>query len=246
MTDFKELQQTDPAGLETLEQFADARRFNRWLFNAIAPWCRGQLLEVGSGIGNLSAFFLDSGLQLTASDLRKEYCYQLQKKFGNHQGLQQVVNLDLVAPDFNSRYASLKASFDTVVALNVVEHIRNDHLAIAHCHQLLKPGGMLVILVPAYQWLYNSFDEELGHYKRYNARRLSMLMKRQELDVIKTRYFNAAGILGWWLNGSLLRKRIIPGNQLKAFDKLVPALKLMDSISFQRIGLSVIAIGRKK
>ena len=246
MTGIEELQQTDPAGLETLEQFAQAKQFNRWLFDSIAPWCRGEVLEVGSGIGNLSTLFLDHGFALTATDLRKEYCHLLQKQFGNHPGLQQVVNLDLVAPDFNTRYSALSNSFDTVVALNVVEHIRNDDLAIAHCHQMLKPGGNAVILVPAYQWLYNPFDKELGHYKRYNAQRLSKLMERQGFEVIATSYFNAAGIFGWWLSGSLLRKKIIPASQLKTFNKLVPFFRLIDQITFHRLGLSVIAIGRKK
>ncbi|QEC41603.1 class I SAM-dependent methyltransferase [Pseudobacter ginsenosidimutans] len=246
MTGFEDLQHTDPAGLETLEQFAQAKQFNRWLYDAIAPWCRGEVLEVGSGIGNLSAFFLDHGLTLTATDLRKEYCHLLQKQFGNHPGLQQVVNLDLVAPDFNTRYSALSNSFDTVVALNVVEHIRNDDLAIAHCHQMLKPGGNAVILVPAYQWLYNPFDKELGHFKRYSAKRLSGLLERQGFEVTNTRYFNAAGIFGWWLSGSLLRKKIIPASQLKTFNKLVPLFRLIDQITFHRLGLSVIAIGRKK
>lgn len=246
MTDIDELQQTDPAGLETLEQFARAKQFNRWLFNTIAPWCRGELLEVGSGIGNLSAFFLDHGFHLTATDLRKEYCQRLQKQFGHHPGLRQVVNLDLVDPDFNTRYASLTNSFDTVVALNVVEHIRNDELAIAHCHQMLKPGGRLIVLVPAYRWLFNAFDNELGHYKRYNAKRLSLLMEDQGMELIDTSYFNAAGIFGWWLNGSLLRRKIIPASQLNTFDKMVPVLKLIDRITFHRLGLSVIGVGRKK
>ncbi len=247
MTGIDELQQTDPAGLETLEQFARAKQFNRWLFNTIAPWCRGELLEVGSGIGNLSAFFLGSWIpSYRHRSSEKNIASGLQKQFGHHSGLQQVVNLDLVDPDFNNRYAALTNSFDTVVALNVVEHIRNDELAIAHCHQMLKPGGRLVVLVPAYRWLFNAFDNELGHYKRYNAKRLSLLMEKQGMELIDTSYFNAAGIFGWWLNGSLLRRKIIPASQLNTFDKLVPVLKLIDRITFHRLGLSVIAVGRKK
>jgi len=240
-----QLQQTDPAGLETLEQFSHATGFNRWLFDTVAPWCKGQVLEAGSGIGNLSSLFLEKGFQLTATDLREEYCQRLEQRFGQHPNLQQVVNLDLAAPDFNSRYTSLFGRFDTVVALNVVEHIKHDELAIAHCHQLLKPGGTLIILVPAWKWLYNTFDKELGHYTRYNARRLRALLESQQLEVIKTTYFNTAGIAGWWLNGTLLRKKMIPESQLKAFDKCVPVIKLLDHITFHRIGLSVIAIGRK-
>lgn len=245
MTGIDDLLQTDPAGLETLEQFQHAHRLNRWLFSSIAPYCKGKVLEVGSGIGNLSTLFLERGFQLTVTDFRQEYCELLQQQFGQHPNLQQVVNLDLVDRHFEERYASLSGQFDTIVAINVVEHIRNDQLAIAHCRQLLKPSGILVVLVPAWQTLFNSFDKELGHFRRYTAGTLTSLLSSQQLEVTETKYFNLAGIAGWWLNGSLLRKKIIPDNQLKLFDACVPVLRHLDRLFFRRIGLSVIAAARK-
>ena len=126
MTATEHKHSTDPAGLQTLEQFAAAGHFNRWLFQTIRPWCKGHLLEVGSGIGNLSSFFLENQVMLTASDLREEYCRILQQKFGGHPQLEGVVHLDLSEPGITSNRPELANRLDTIIALNVVEHIEDD------------------------------------------------------------------------------------------------------------------------
>jgi 2-polyprenyl-3-methyl-5-hydroxy-6-metoxy-1,4-benzoquinol methylase len=141
------------------------------MFDTIRPFCKGHVLEVGSGIGNLSRHFLEENFTLTASDLRDEYINILHGEFGKHPRLKGIRSIDLALPDFEQRYAGLLESFDTVVALNVIEHIKEHERAIANCKKLLKPGGHLVVLVPAFQSLYNSFDEELGHWLRYNAKK---------------------------------------------------------------------------
>lgn len=245
MTENPSFHEADPSGLATLERFAHATHFNKWMFDTIRPYCKGHVLEVGSGIGNLSRLFLENGFSLTASDLREEYCSILQHSLGNLPGLQGVELMDLAAADFGSHYRHLTGKHDTVIALNVVEHIKEDSLAIQNCMQLLKPGGRVVILVPAYQFLYNSFDVELGHYVRYNKDSLSRLMEGQGLEIIHKQYFNAVGILGWMFNGNFLHKKIIPRKQLQLFDTFLPFIKLADSVTFHRIGLSVIAVGCK-
>ena len=244
MTAPSHFHESDPNGLQTLERFARATHFNKWLFDTIFPWCKGRVLEVGSGIGNLSTFFLQEEILLTASDLRDEYCNILQEKFGKNSFLQGIKSIDLSEKDFDTRYASLAGQFDTVVALNVIEHIEDDSYAVANCKKLLAPGGNLVVLVPAFKTLYNLFDEELGHFVRYTSKTLPQLLKDGGLSVIHDQYFNAAGIAGWMINGKLLKKKIIPKAQLQLFDKLIPAMKLVDVITFHRIGLSVIAIGQ--
>lgn len=237
--------ETDPSGLQTLERFANATRFNRWMFDTIHPYCKGHVLEVGSGIGNLSQFFLEKNFRLTVSDLRDEYLNILHNKFGRHQNIGGIKSIDLAIENFETRFRDLLEQFDTVIALNVVEHIKEDQLAISNCKKLLKPGGHLIILVPAYQWLYNQFDDELGHYVRYRATSLKKLLQSQQLEIIHTRYFNAVGIFGWLVNGKILRKRLIPRKQLNLFDKLVPLIKLIDTISFHSVGLSVLSVARK-
>lgn len=239
------LQETDPTGLQTLERLAAATRFNRWMFETIRPYCKGHVFEVGSGIGNISRLFLEEGFQLTASDLRLEYIAYLKQQLGHHSNLKDVCSVDLVLPDFTQTYPQLIGQFDTVVALNVVEHIEDHQKALENCYQMLKPGGHAVILVPAFQALYNVFDEELGHFRRYTKKTLTAVEEKAGFKVIHKQYFNTTGMLGWFLNGRVRKKRLIPAGQLQAFDKLMPIVKLVDVVTFRIAGLSVIAVGRK-
>ncbi len=235
---------TDPAGLGTLELFAHAPLFNRWLFETIQPYCKGSLLEIGSGIGNISAFLWKGGIPVTLSDLREEYCDTLRKRFSGQPGLEGVCRVDLAMENFEEHYPKLLHRFDSIVALNVVEHIREDSLAIANCKKMLKPGGQLIILVPAYRFLFNAFDRTLGHFRRYNKTSLQKLLETGELAVIHTQYFNFAGIAGWWMSGSVLKKKTIPRLQLSLFNTLVPIMRLADTLTGRRVGLSVIAIAK--
>lgn len=234
----------DPSGLLILERFAGAGNFNQWLYDNIAPFCDGHVLEAGSGIGNITRLFLKNGFTVTASDLRQEYKAVLDGQFGKEAHYNGSILLDLENPVIENRYWG---SFDTVVALNVIEHVAHPETAIKTCIRLLKPNGKLVILVPAFQTLFNSFDKELGHYTRYNASTLKALLEREpELSVMHTKYFNAMGIAGWWFNGTVLGKKLIPENQLQWYNKLVPLFRLLDRVTLNRVGLSVIAAAYKK
>ena len=236
---------TDPSGLQTLEQFADAKRFNQWLFRTLLPFCKGKILEAGSGIGNISQLLLEHQFHLTASDLRQEYCIHLREKFKNHKFLDEVVHLDLSNEALESKHPGLLEKFDTVITSNVIEHIKDDLHAIRNCKKMLADKGQLIILVPAFQRIYNNLDKELGHFRRYNAKQLAGMLKSEGLKVIHTEYFNAAGLIGWFFSGKLLKNKIIPGSHLKLFEKLVPIIKVIDKITFHKAGLSVIAVAAK-
>lgn len=239
-----EYKEIDPEGFQTLEVIAEADQFNEWMFQTIAPFCNGKILEIGSGIGNISKFFIEEKKDIVLSDIRSNYCDYLARKFVlTDQNL--IRNLNLTDPDISSRFGELLGTFDTVFALNVVEHIEEDALAISNCVKFLKPGGMLVILVPAYKFLYNTFDKELGHYRRYTRTGLSEIIKNAGLRIRKAQYFNAVGMLGWLVSGKLQRNKTIPSGQMKFYNSLVPVFKLMDKIIFNQTGLSVIVIGQK-
>jgi len=237
---------TDPSGWETLELFAEAPAFNRWLFDRIAPFCKGEVMEAGSGIGNISGLLLDHHFKLTVSDMRAEYCRLLTDKFGGNPNLQAVHQLDLSLLDFENRYPDLLNRFDTVIALNVVEHIKEDALAIRNAGKLLRNKGNLIILVPSGRYLYNRFDRELGHYRRYSGKAVSRLLSDAGLQVFYSRYFNSGGIAGWWFSGSVLKKKIIPGFQLRIFNRLVPFFRILDQCTAKVAGLSVIAVAAKQ
>jgi len=240
-----EFSEDDLVGEETLEAIGRADRFNHWMYQTIKPWCKGNVLEIGSGAGNISQFFIQDGFQITLTDIRERYCIKLRTKFGENQNLAGVEKVNLIHPEFENTYSHLINCFDTVFALNVVEHIENDSQAIANSKKLLKPGGHLIVLVPSYEFLYNGFDKGLGHYRRYNTETLSELFLEHDLSILKKQHFNFAGMFGWYFTGSIFKKKIIPIGQMKIYNALVPVFKLIDKLVFQTVGLSTIVIGEK-
>ncbi len=233
----------DPEGEETLEVMALAPRFNRWMFETIRPYLVSPVLEVGSGIGNLSAQLLDGGFESYLSDVRPGYCDHLHRKFADRPSCRGVIQLDLVHPNFNRVYGELLGRFGTVFALNVVEHIEDDNLAMANAQRLLRPGGRLIVLVPAYRFLYNRLDRELCHFRRHTRGSLNRLFTDNGLDVTQSFYFNLAGTLGWFLSGSLLKRKTPPRKMVWFYNLLVPLFRLIDRLTFRRAGLSVVTVG---
>lgn len=236
----------DLEGMETLEAIAGANRFNEWMYQTTSRRLTGNIIEIGSGIGNISAFFVRDQRNIHLSDIRDNYCTFLRDKFADEKSVQGISKIDLVHPEFEKVYADLLESFDGLFALNVVEHIKDDKLAIANCKKLLRPGGRMVILVPAYQTLYNTFDVALEHYRRYNKASLKKLFTANQLDIQHSQYFNLAGILGWFVSGNILRKKVIPTGQMKFYNMLVPIFQIADKVIFNQMGLSVIVEGLKK
>jgi SAM-dependent methyltransferase len=237
---------TDEAGLKTLEIFADTDRFNSWLFKTLTPYCTNNLLEIGSGIGNISKFLLQHFSEVTLSDMRAEYREVLEKNFGDNPNLKKIQVIDLSEKRFEETYQSLQNGFSTIIASNVVEHIEDDHLAIKNCKSMLKKNGRLIVLVPAYQWLYNSFDQSLGHYRRYNKTALCKLFSDEGFNIIHSSYFNFCGIFGWWFSATVLNKKNMPKDLVNIYDKFIPLIKLADALVLHKAGLSVIVAGEKK
>lgn len=235
----------DQVGKETLDVIANADSFNKWMYETIKPYSKGTVLEIGSGIGNISKLFLKDNFKILLSDLRPEYCKILNEKFEKQKTFLGAIRIDLSHLNFENEYAEHLESYDTVFALNVVEHIQNDMLAITNCKKLLKPGGNLIILVPAFQALYNNFDKHLGHYKRYTSSDLKTLFIKNKFEIISTKFFNLAGIAGWYFSGKILRENSIPEGQMTLYNYLVPIFRIFDKIALNRIGLSVITVGRK-
>lgn len=237
--DFKEI---DAEGQETLEAITDADKFNKWMYATIQPHCSGKILEVGSGIGNISSFFIEDKSDITLSDVRQNYVEILEKQFPQNNALL----LDLVLDDFDTVYQDQLGSFDTIFALNVIEHIEDHKLAMKNIHKLLKPGGKAVILVPAFQSLYNRIDKELYHFRRYTRKTLLAIFDESQFKISHSRYFNFTGIFAWFIGGKIFKDSTVKKGKMSLYNSLVPVFKLVDLPMKQIAGLSVIAIGEKK
>lgn len=234
---FKEF---DFEGEETLKSMSHAVKLNNWMYSQIKPFINGKVLEIGSGIGNISQVFIKEGNDIDLSDIRDQYINFLNDKFPNNK----VLKIDLVHSDFDKVYGHLFGTYDLVFALNVIEHIENDKLAIKNICKLLKTNGIIYVLVPAYQSLYNNFDKSLLHFRRYTKKSLKKIFQ-SNLKFIKSWYFNFAGIFGWYLVGNILKKEIIPESNMKLYNFLTPIFKIIDIITLRSIGLSVVVVFKK-
>jgi SAM-dependent methyltransferase len=232
-------------GLSTLISLREADRFNEWMFEAIRPYISGKTLEIGSGIGNISTILVRHQIPLYVSDHTDEYVGRLRNKFATTDLVKGIFTIDLTEKHFETAHAEIIGTFDTVFALNVIEHIWDDSRAILNCRRLLKPGGRLVILVPALPILFNNLDRGLDHHRRYSSQSLRQLLSGS-FRVTEMKYFNLAGIGGWWLTGTLLRRKTIGEGRAKLYNRLVPLLRLADKLTLHRLGLSLVVVGEKE
>jgi SAM-dependent methyltransferase len=226
----------DQLGAATLERMAAAPRYNRWMFERLRPWVGRRVLEIGAGIGNMSAFLADRE-RLVLTDTEDYYLGRLRERFAGRNHV-TVGRLELPAVD-----ATLVAErLDTVVCLNVLEHIGDDRASLGAMYGLLQRGGRLVLLVPSLPALYGTLDEALGHFRRYVPGELSAKLAAAGFRVRHLEYFNLAGVPGWWFAGRVLRRRLIPVGALRWYEALVPLFRLERLLPW-RIGQSLIAIG---
>jgi len=211
-------------------------RYNRWMFDRLRRWIGRRVLEIGSGIGNLSTFLVDRE-QLVLTDTREEYLNRLRQRFA---GRTNIAVARLYLPNDDSAVA--RQRFDKVICLNVLEHVDDDLSSLVAIRRLLAPAGRLVLLVPALPALYGTIDRALGHHRRYTRAGLADLLRATGFTLAHIEYFNLAGIPGWWWAGRVLRRDTIPGGSLKLYDALVPLFRLERFIPW-RLGQSLIAIG---
>jgi len=227
----------DRVGAATLERMAAAPRFNRWMFKRLRRWIGRRVLEIGAGIGNMSAFLVDRE-RVVLTDTEPYYLGRLRERFAAYPTV-TVAELRLPAVDGSLAGQRL----DTVMCLNVLEHIEDDRASLEAMGRLLQPGGHLVLLVPALRALYGTMDEALGHFRRYVPAELKAKVVAAGFELRHLEYFNLAGVPGWWFAGRVLRRRVIPGGALRWYEALVPLFRL-EAVLPWRIGQSLIAIGR--
>lgn len=234
----------DPAGFEILEAIGNADQFNRWMYHEIRPSLKGKVLEIGSGTGNISSFCLDDFNDVVLSDVRDSYCNYLRNKFKGRISPAQVRKIDLSGKTDDDS-DEMKGMFDSIFALNVIEHVQDDETAVRKIFSLLKPGGTFCMLVPAYQSLYNGIDKNLQHFRRYSKEMVERLLTENGFEVMNTWSFNSLGILAWWWSGKVAGSVMINNRQMGFYNTLVPLVRVLDEVTFKKLGLSVICTARK-
>lgn len=228
--------QDQDAGYTTLQITSKASHYNHWLYSFMRPYLGKNILEIGCGIGTFTKILLKNGF-VTALDKNKRYLTIVKRTIISEKLNIAFGNIEKV------KFSSMK--FDSIVCLNVLEHIENDRKALSNIFYSLKDGGILIVLVPANKILFGTLDENLGHYRRYDKRTLSKFLTEAGFEIIKIRYVNLLGSIGWFVNSRLLRRKILSSNQIGIFEAIsVPFLSL-EKILELPVGLSLFAIARK-
>ncbi|MCK6553699.1 bifunctional glycosyltransferase/class I SAM-dependent methyltransferase [Candidatus Binatia bacterium] len=228
------------SGYKTLKRLRAARRYNEWVWSLCAEWVGDRVLEVGSGIGTITSFMRNRE-RVVATDSDPHHLEVL------HRTLDRFPNIDVRATDWENpaEIAHLHDErFDTILCLNVLEHIERDEEALATFAGLLPAGGRLVLQVPAMRSLYGEIDRAVGHYRRYDREELVARLERAGFRVRQAFYFNLPGILAWWLNARVLRRKTVPGVQVRFANLLVPWLRLERHFELRR-GMGLVAVGEK-
>jgi glycosyltransferase involved in cell wall biosynthesis len=228
-------------GAITLRRMGELSVYNRWLHDRFEAWLGSRVLEVGSGVGNQTRFFADRE-RVVASDIEPHYVRELLNRF-EKQGNVRVASFRFPLTE-EDRADLERERIDTIVCLNVLEHIEDDAGTLTDFLRVLRQGGHLALLVPALPALYGTLDENLRHYRRYEKGALATLVARAGFAVESVRYLNRPGVLGWWLNSRLLRRRVLPRRQLGAFKWVMPLLRAEENTE-PSFGMSLLVLARK-
>ena len=220
-----------------LDHLGAADNFNRWVFETFEPWLHGEILELGCGTGNFTTLMAERGLQVTGLDIEPSYVEQAARR---------------IAPWPNAAVKVMDVTqlgdgplYDTVVLLDVLEHIEHDGRLLESIGTRLRPEGRVILKVPAIPSIYSQMDQAIGHFRRYDRATLVKRLQEAGFKPVKITPLNAAGILGWWLNGKVLGRTVPPAGQVGAFNRVVPLIGRIERALRLPFGLSLIAFSTK-
>jgi len=222
----------------SLELISELYHYNHWIFDRVRAFVRGRICEVGCGIGTITQFLLNHerivGIEPSANSSEAA-----RARFATH------LNVDITRCFLSDCPCERvpAAFFDTLLCLNVLEHIEDDIAALSQMRQLCAPNGRVVILVPAHMTLYGQLDRSFGHYRRYNKHSMRRAFGEAGLDVTHTSYMNSLGYLGWLWQSRIRRRRQIPVSGARLFNRLVPFLDAIERLFPLPFGQSLLTVG---
>lgn len=221
-----------------LNDLETAKNYNHWLFSRARPYLGRRVLDAGAGLGTFTALAAVTTTQVVALEPEPSFADHLRERFADTPSV-QVVEGRAEAPP-----AEVGGGFDSILCLNVLEHVRDHEAALAGFRELLAPAGRLLLLVPAHERLYGPYDRAAGHVRRYSRAAFREALEAARFDVEALRYVNPVGAMGWFVRIRLARGPAWPSTSLAAFDRLVPLLRPLDRLRLP-FGLSLWAVARR-
>lgn len=232
-------------GEATLNLLSENDAYTEYLWDELSRLSprpvQGRVLEMGCGIGSLTRLILRSAsVELVhAVDLDPAYVERVRAQLSGPRLRATPARAEDFCPQ---EHTTPEGGFDAIVSSNVLEHIEDHERVVRNFKTMLRPGGVILILVPAHPCLYSSLDRNLSHFRRYRRCDMERLAQVAALEVLRIRHFNPLAALGWWFNGKVLRRRVLPSRQVALYSRFgIRVSKLFDRLNPLPFGISLLA-----
>ena len=220
-----------------LEAMSFATNYHNWILAEIAPYLGECVAEVGAGVGSFSTLLLTKKIHKLVAFEPSQNMFPL---------LKNAIGADKRVTTINKFFGrdSLTEKFDSILYINVLEHVEDDVSELSRAREALTPNGHLIIFVPALPWLYGNLDRSVGHFRRYLKKDLVNITARVGLSIVDARYFDIAGVIPWYVNFVLLKNEI-SGGSVTLYDRLVvPVMRKIERVLPVPIGKNVLLIAK--
>lgn len=219
---------------QSLDLLHDTYNYNHWIYSLLRPYLGEHVLEVGSGIGNMTQFLLGCE-EVVCLEPEEAYAHRLTRLADIHRNVRVVRACVASIPSIDVP----EGNFDTVVCVNVLEHIQDDANAVDRMRIVTRKGGGILFYVPACPWAYGAMDKSMGHRRRYSARSLWSLLSNAGLRVVHSRFVNFVGLWGWWWVGRIRKETWIDPRKARMVDHIVPYLSAIERLVRPPVGQSL-------
>lgn len=216
-------------------------RYHRWIFQQFRPFVRGRAVEYGAGTGTFSQLLMPHVDELDLVEPSSVLAAKLRDR------CRSVDRAKVYPMPLEKHVQWLKSgSVDTIMLINVLEHIEDDVSALKAFARVLKPSGHLLLFVPALAWLFSALDRRYGHYRRYYRQPLARMVIAAGFEIVNVRYIDILGVLPWWLLNTIGGKTDFEPTLIKLYDRLgVPLTRAIESLVPPPFGKNIILIARR-
>jgi ubiquinone/menaquinone biosynthesis C-methylase UbiE len=222
---------------DVLDELSAAVNYREVLVGLSLPWLGEHAVEIGSGNGDYARSWADKGQRITVTEALESRLSLLRERFGDNP----LVDVEeMLLP------SDTEATYSAAIAYNVIEHIDDDVAALASMRRLVRVGGYVTIIVPAFKIGMSDFDRKIGHFRRYRIEMVEEKMRAAGLEPVSVRYINFIGLVMWVLLVRLLRQPPRNSAALRLYDRLVvPVVARLESKITFPFGQSVFAVGQR-